>query len=1363
MADDSMIIKLGFEADDKAVEKELERIKKQAKNSKFEIPVSFKIGDDLSGLKAKLEEAKSKMKEMSASSISLNFDASSYRKQLKEFEDMAKSSKKEISSQLENINGRQTKTLRQEALGATDLQRDNVEEKLLKYREWAIKRVQDSAIVPDSTTGANVQQITDYIRNLQELKNVLADVDSVASKKNITLPAIDEQFNVENIENTIAKIRDASYDLVQAFAQTGKENVISSYTEELNKVIEAVSSVGTAEFSSGDSEKIKAQLDEQIAKREELIKTIEAQKAALMDVSSIEKAYSNAASGEVADEKNFAQRMQFYLNNGGDSSKLSEDLLSYYDAIKADYASHPLKIRAELELEKVEANIQHLQALLDSVGESSSGSPEVSKLQEELNAAKNTIESLKAELKELQSVKPDSSNIDEYVNKIKDLENTISELSEKLKNSMDENKLLGSEKESLTSSLENAKNEIQRISAGLKEAMSSSEVKDNQITDLKAQLEALQGLKNVEIKFSYSGLDELLTKIKEIPESLALAKKSAEEFSSGIAVNPYSTGTKTSESTTSTPVTTNTANATTTSGEASNQAALQAAVNSVTEAVNAKTAAFKNEASVVESSVNSELESLGILKIEIQQIAKEFKKIKLDNISSISSDLVQVIVSLQNIDFKKLATISSIDFSNFKVFSNMDLSWMANIPNLKALGSINTSVFKQSSSFQKQYTDFLTKNITKFNKQNIDTSELAKLREQLVTDFTPAAFANGDMSSQMADFAAATMRAVDACERLALAQQQVNSVELARKGTLDKIDKVMASAAYERFNGSSSSDYIDSSEFSNISNMIDKLKEIKNDPTKLVTKEDAKNAAELATNLERALKAITKNNNLYVNNKGRYVGQIASTSQEDLITQMRTMAQKVTADAGKKMIDEGNFSKDYTVLRYKVQTDDGNIQTMALNWDRATNSVREYMAQEEQYVSSGEKFISGLKEKGRQLLSYVTVLSVFNKVKQFIKSGVNVVREFDTAMTELRKTSDGTAEDYQKFVDAVQGSSKEVGATSQELTESAADWSRLGHNLQDSATMAKNVAILKNVSEYDNIQDATNGLISVMQAYSITADQSMDLIDKVNDVGNNYAISTDEIVDSLQRSSAALVAAGNTIDEAVALTTVANEVVQNPESVGAGLKTVSLRLRGTSEAKRELEESGEDVSDYTENISKLRASLKALTAVKSNDFAGFDILTDDGAYKSTYEILKGIGKIWKEIGEQSGGDLAQANILEKMFGKNRAQIGAAIVQNPDRLEEVMNTSLNASGSAARELDTYLDSIDAHVKNLTESFNQMWVNALDSDVPKQFLDIGSAILDLVDKFGLLNTAIAGIATIFSFNGAGRAKYIQFALF
>lgn len=226
----------------------------------------------------------------------------------------------------------------------------------------------------------------------------------------------------------------------------------------------------------------------------------------------------------------------------------------------------------------------------------------------------------------------------------------------------------------------------------------------------------------------------------------------------------------------------------------------------------------------------------------------------------------------------------------------------------------------------------------------------------------------------------------------------------------------------------------------------------------------------------------------------------------------------------------------------------------------------------------------------------------------------------------------------------------------------------------------------------------------------------------------------------------------NTIDESIALTSSANTIVQDPESVGAGLKTVSLRLRGTDSAKKELEESGEDVSDFTTNISKLQESLKELTKVESNSFEGFDILKDDGSYKSTYQILLGIGKIWKEIGEQQG-DLAQANILEKMFGKNRAQIGAAILQNPDLLENVYNSSGNSDGSAAQELDTYLGSIEAHVQQLQEAFNQLWTNTFDSSMVKGFVDMGTSILKLVDDVGLLNIAMTGLAVFATKKGMG----------
>jgi len=40
--------------------------------------------------------------------------------------------------------------------------------------------------------------------------------------------------------------------------------------------------------------------------------------------------------------------------------------------------------------------------------------------------------------------------------------------------------------------------------------------------------------------------------------------------------------------------------------------------------------------------------------------------------------------------------------------------------------------------------------------------------------------------------------------------------------------------------------------------------------------------------------------------------------------------------------------------------------------------------------------------------------------------------------------------------------------------------------------------------------------------------------------------------------------AGNSLDEAVALTVAGNQVLQNPQMVGQSLRTISLRLTGTS-------------------------------------------------------------------------------------------------------------------------------------------------------------------------------------------------------
>lgn len=76
-----------------------------------------------------------------------------------------------------------------------------------------------------------------------------------------------------------------------------------------------------------------------------------------------------------------------------------------------------------------------------------------------------------------------------------------------------------------------------------------------------------------------------------------------------------------------------------------------------------------------------------------------------------------------------------------------------------------------------------------------------------------------------------------------------------------------------------------------------------------------------------------------------------------------------------------------------------------------------------------------------------------------------------------------------------------------------------------------------------------------MKAFGIEAENAMGIVDRFNEVGNNFAISSTGIGEALQRSASALYEAGNTIDESVALITAANSVVDFMPRVHSNMNT----------------------------------------------------------------------------------------------------------------------------------------------------------------------------------------------------------------
>ena len=123
-----------------------------------------------------------------------------------------------------------------------------------------------------------------------------------------------------------------------------------------------------------------------------------------------------------------------------------------------------------------------------------------------------------------------------------------------------------------------------------------------------------------------------------------------------------------------------------------------------------------------------------------------------------------------------------------------------------------------------------------------------------------------------------------------------------------------------------------------------------------------------------------------------------------------------------------------------------------------------------------------------------------------------------------------------------------------------------------------------------DITQATDGLVSIIKAFDIEVEDAMDgIISKVNEVGNKFAVSNGDVVEALTRSSSAMAAANNTFDETVALATAAIEITRDAASVGNGLKTLSMRIRGYDE---ETEEYSEGVAELTGAIADLTKTAK---------------------------------------------------------------------------------------------------------------------------------------------------------------------------
>lgn len=160
---------------------------------------------------------------------------------------------------------------------------------------------------------------------------------------------------------------------------------------------------------------------------------------------------------------------------------------------------------------------------------------------------------------------------------------------------------------------------------------------------------------------------------------------------------------------------------------------------------------------------------------------------------------------------------------------------------------------------------------------------------------------------------------------------------------------------------------------------------------------------------------------------------------------------------------------------------------------------------------------------------------------------------------------------------------------------------------------------------------------------------------------------------------------------------------------------------------------GEETDGVIESVSKLQAKVKGLS--------GVDILTDTGAYKDTYTIIKEIGQVWEQMN-----DINRAALLELLAGKNRSNAMAALLTNMEDLEGAYESAMEAQGSAEAENEKYMNSIQGKIDQFNNALQTMWSSELDSGFVKFIVSAGTALVKFIDTIGLLPSILAAISAI-----------------
>lgn len=382
---------------------------------------------------------------------------------------------------------------------------------------------------------------------------------------------------------------------------------------------------------------------------------------------------------------------------------------------------------------------------------------------------------------------------------------------------------------------------------------------------------------------------------------------------------------------------------------------------------------------------------------------------------------------------------------------------------------------------------------------------------------------------------------------------------------------------------------------------------------------------------------------------------------------------------------------------------------------------------------------------------------------QALRDTVKTIGDVEMGMTQIARVIEDTNFSFAGMREELFKLGKEYGMTFDKVQDIAIRWAQAGYNMHDTLELTRDSLLALNTAELD-AEQATSGLIAIMAQWGLTADQLLPVIDKINKVADDFAITSEDLVAGLTRSGGAAKVLGLTLEQTIAILTVMREATgRTGKEIGNALNSIlsfiqrpkSIELFEKEGIKVWADEAKTTFRNVIDIFNDLAQRWPQMSQATQDMFV--DAAEQAGLY--TEEIAELTGTM-KEFTDAQQRDLSQA-----AAGIYRRNYLLALLQNWSKINQVLLSQEQALGYSLKENQRTMETYQKKVEQLKAAYQELQVAIGESgllDNLKGIVDVARegvewlnkadpTIKNFVVNLGMIAGAIATINTLLRIMG------------